>query len=97
MQSTDVTTKQIFRGEVLKELDKYQGESIKVNVLKKAFAPSEGLPISKFKGVLNYLKDKKMIEWEKKDISNPDDDLIRITADGQDIVDCVLSDPGIII
>ncbi|GMQ61187.1 MULTISPECIES: hypothetical protein [Vallitalea] len=97
MHNIDVRTKQVFRGEVLKELDKYQGDFVKINVIKKSFSPTEGLPMSKFKSVLNYLNDKGYIEWNKKDLTNTDDDLLRITARGQDIVDGLESDLGIII
>jgi hypothetical protein len=97
MSEIEVRTKQVFRGEVLKELQKFQGDLVKINVVKKSFNPSEGLPMSKFKGVLNYLNDKGYIEWDKKDLFNENDDLLRITAEGQDLVDGLKNDIGIVI
>ncbi len=88
---------QMLRGEVLKELLKFQGDFTRVEVIKKSFNPNEGLPISKLRSVINYLNDKKYIEWDKKDVSRSDDDLIRITALGQDIVTELETDIGIII
>ncbi len=87
----------MLRGEVLRELLKFQGEFTRVTVIKNAFNPTEGLPISKIKAVINYLNDKGYIEWDKKDITRTDDDLIRITAKGQDIVTNLITDIGIII
>lgn len=95
--NVDITALQVFRGEVLKELDKFQGDYVKISVIKKSFSPTEGMPMSKFKSVINYLNDKNYIEWEKKDIINDNDDLIRITAHGQDILTSLKRDVGIII
>ncbi len=91
----DATQLKIFRGEVLKELHKYQGDNVKIGVIKKAFSPSEGMPLSRFKSVLHYLKDKKYIDWDMKDEIDSNDDLLRITARGQDIVDGTQIDAGV--
>lgn len=93
----DTTQLQIFRGEVLKELHKFQGDCVKIGVIRKAFSPTEGMPLSKLRSVLNYLNDKKYIEWEKKDEIDSNDDILRITAYGQDVVDGSKPDIGIVI
>ena len=93
----DVKQLQIFRGEVLKELHKYQGDNVKIGVIKKAFSPAEGMPLSKLRSVLHYLVDKNYIEWDKRDEIDNNDDIIRITACGQDIVDGCVVDIGIVI
>lgn len=93
----DTTQLQIFRGEVLKELYKFQGDSVKIGVIKKAFSPAEGMPLSRLRSVLHYLRDKKFIEWDQKDEIDSNDDTLRITANGQNIVEGSYSDVGIVV
>ncbi len=95
--NTDFISEKILRGEVLKELLKFQGEFTRVQVIKATFSQNDGLPLTKMKSVLNYLNDKEYIVWERKDVTRSDDDVIRITAKGQDLVMQIIQDEAITI
>lgn len=90
-----VMKNKVYRGRVLRTLDNYYPKAIAVREVK-ATLQSSGMPIvSEIYRIVDYLIDKGYVKAIDKNELLEDDDLIKLTAKGVDLLENTISDEGV--